>query len=95
MSSTYSLAAVRIALPLRSPTKLIPRETLMSPTPLWFPTLTLCLMSPPWAPTPGIKNGYSGAISRIRDNSSGAVAPTTRPTLSLVFKSFPKCATVS
>src|SRR5713101_4869009 len=36
-------------------------------------------LSPPWLPTPGLRNRRSGASSRMRRASSGYVAPTTNP----------------
>ena len=36
--------------------------------------------SPPWAPTPGSRNGVRGISSRMRARCSGTVAPVTAPT---------------
>ena len=65
--------------------KLIPLEILTKAQDDWFPNLTLCSKSPPWAPTPGINKGKSGDIILIVLSSSTAVAPTTNPTLFLTF----------
>jgi len=67
------------------------REELTSPTSTAAsgrsasPCSTAASASPPCAPTPGTRKGISGTISRTSASSSGAVAPTTRPTLSLPF----------
>ena len=68
----------------------MPRDTLTSsPWPGWSPAgptdagpcSRTGSTAPPWAPTPGTRNARPGASARIRASSSGAVAPTTRPTV--------------
>ena len=68
----------------------MPRETLTSsPRPAApaagpleaGPCASTGSIEPPCAPTPGTRNGSTGAIDRIVDSSSGAVAPTTSPTV--------------
>ena len=68
----------------------IPRETLTSSPPPGRPpagpsTARPCSRTgpsaPPCAPTPGTRNARPGAIARIAASSSGAVAPTTSPTV--------------
>ena len=45
--------------------------------PAVLPALTVASMSPPWAPTPGTKNGISPTRRRTSASSAGKVAPTT------------------
>ena len=49
--------------------------------------------SPPCAPTPGTRKAGPGTASRSRASSSGAVAPTTRPTRPSVQRSAAQRAT--
>ena len=67
------------AAPAGSSLNIIPRELAISnPNPRASnPAATTAATSPPCAPTPGTRNGTSGATARILRISSGYVAPTT------------------
>ena len=70
-------------------------EIFKIPIPDLFPSFMHDTRSPPWAPIPGIRIGKLGASLLTLISSSGAVAPTTSPTLSLTFNESAHFATCS
>ena len=72
---------------------MIPRDTLIIPIDFKFDIFTDSSRLPPWKPIPGTSHVKLESISLIDCIFETLVAPTTNPTLSLLFKSEASLAT--